>query len=159
MESILIQKERLVTVSYDGFIRLYGNDFKLINKKKAPEGFRPSSVRFSPDGSSIAVSFYDSAHFKGKLDVLSGKDLSNQYSPDMSGITEGYFGPVSWSLDGKFLYGGKGSWPPYIIRKWAEGGKGPYKDLLAAEAFLTRLLSLKDGSIAFTSVLSFFRRI
>jgi WD40 repeat protein len=144
-------KGRLVTVSYDGFIRLYGNDFKLIIKKKSPEGFRPSSVRFSPDGSSIAVSFCDSAHFNGKLDVLSGKDLSNQFSPDMSGITKGYFGPVSWSLDGKFLYAGKGSWPPYIIRKWAEGGKGPCKDLLAAEAFLTRLLSLKDGSIVFAS--------
>jgi WD40 repeat protein len=144
-------KGRLVTVSYDGFIRLYGSDFKLISKKKAPEGFRPSSARFSPDGSSIAVSFYDSAHFTGKLDVLSGKDLSNQYSPDIGGIPKGYLGPISWSLDGKFLYAGKGSWPPYIIRKWAEGGKGPCKDLLAAEAFLTRLLSLKDGSIVFAS--------
>jgi WD40 repeat protein len=142
---------RLVTISYDGFIRLYRDDFKLINKRKAPEGFRPSSVRFSPDGSSIAVSFYDSAHFNGKLDVLSGKDLSNQYSPDRSGITEGFFGPVSWSLDGKFLYGGKGGWPPYIIRKWSEGGKGLYKDLLAAEAFLTHVLSLKDGRIVFAS--------
>ena len=144
-------KGRLVTTSYDGFIRLYGDDFKVVTKKKAPEGFRPSSVRFSPGGSSIAVSFYDSAHFNGKLDVLSGKDLSNQYSPDMTSITEGVFGPVSWSLDGKFLYAGKGSRPPYIIRKWSDGGKGRYKDLLAAEFFLTRLLSLKDGGIAFSS--------
>jgi WD40 repeat protein len=143
---------RLATVSYDGFICLYGNDFKLITKKKAPEGFRPNSVRFSPEGSSIAVSFHDSAHLNGKLDVLSGRDLSNQYSPDLSGITKGYFGPVSWSLDGKFLYGGKGGgWPPYIIRKWSDGGKGPYKDLPEAETFLTRLLSLMDGGIVFAS--------
>ncbi|MGA3193279.1 MAG: caspase family protein [Candidatus Bathyarchaeia archaeon] len=144
-------KGRLVTVSYDGFIRLYGNDFKLINKKKAPEGFRPSSVRFSPDGSNIAVSFLDSAHFSGKLAVLSGNDLSHQYSPDLSGIKEGTFGPVSWSLDGKFLYAGKGSWAPHVIRKWSDGGKGVYKDLLAAEAFLTRVLPLGDGGIVFAS--------
>ncbi|MGZ3590194.1 MAG: caspase family protein, partial [Thermodesulfobacteriota bacterium] len=144
-------KGRLVTVSYDGFIRLYGNDFKLINKKKAPEGFRPSSVRFSPDGSNIAVSFLDSAQFSGKLAVLSGNDLSHQYSPDLSGIKEGAFGPVSWSLDGKFLYGGKGGWAPFIIRKWSDGGKGLYRDFLAAEAFLTRLLPLADGGIVFTS--------
>jgi WD40 repeat protein len=142
---------RLITVSYDGFIRLYGDNFKLIIKKKAPEGFRPNSVRFSPDGSSIAVSYYDSTRFIGRLDVLSGRDLSNQYSPDMSGITKGYLGLVSWSLDGKFLYGGKGSWPPFIIRQWLDRGKGPYKDLLAAESFLTRLVSLKNGDIVFAS--------
>ena len=147
---------RLVTISYDGFIRLYGNDFKLVDKRMAPEGFRPSSVKFSPDGSSIAVSFHDSAHLKGKLDVLSGKDLSSQYSPDMTGITKGYFGPVSWSLDGKFLYGGKRSWPRFIIRKWSEGGKGSFKDLLASEAFLTRLVSLKDERIVFASSLPSF---
>jgi WD40 repeat protein len=145
-------KGRLVTVSHDGFIRLYGNDFKLINKRKVPEGFGPGSVRFSPDGSNIAVSFYDSAHFSGKLDVLSGEDLSRQYSPDLSGIKEGTFGPVSWSSDGKFLYTGKSAWSPYIIRKWSDGGKGLYKDLLAAEAFLTALLPLKEGGIVFTSV-------
>jgi WD40 repeat protein len=50
---------RLVTVSKDGFIRLYGSDFKLIMKKKAPDGFKPSRVSFSPDGSSIAATFYN----------------------------------------------------------------------------------------------------
>ena len=50
---------RLVISSKDGFIRLYGSDFKLIMKKKAPDGFRPHSVCFSPDGSSIAATFYN----------------------------------------------------------------------------------------------------
>ena len=73
-------KGRLVTVSYDGLLRLYGKDFKLIAKKNAPDGFKPSSIRFSPEGSKIAVSFYDSAHPATKLDILSGEDLSYQYS-------------------------------------------------------------------------------
>ncbi len=144
-------KGRLVTVSYDGFIRLYGNDFNLITKKKSPEGFRPHSARFSPEGSNIAVSFYDFAHLNGKIDVLSGKDLSNQYSPDMKDISKGYFGLASWSLDGKFLYAGKGGWAPHVIRKWSDGGKGPYKDLPAAETFFTGILSLTDGGVVFAS--------
>jgi WD40 repeat protein len=107
---------KLVTVFADGFIRLYGSDFKLITKKKAPDGFRPISARFSPDGSNIAVTFYDPPYINTKLDVLSGKDLSNQYSPDMRGLAKGILGPVCWSLDGKFLYTGKASWLPFIIR-------------------------------------------
>ncbi len=142
---------RLVTVSKDGFIRLYGSDFKLIMKKKAPDGLRPSRVSFSPDGSSIAATFYNEL-LNGKLDVLSGKDLSHQYSPDVRGFAKGFFGPVCWSTDGKFLYAAKGSWTPFIIRRWLERGKGPYKDLGEAEFYFSGLLSLKDGGIVFASV-------
>jgi WD40 repeat protein len=142
---------RLVTVSKDGFIRLYGSDFKLIMKKKAPDGFKLAGVRFSPDGSSMAVTLYDDTMFNGKFDVLSGKDLSHQYSADVRGFVKGVFGPVCWSLDGKFLYAGKGSWFPFIIRKWSEGGKGPYKDIVAAEHYFTDLRPLKDGGVAFSS--------
>jgi WD40 repeat protein len=141
----------LVTISKDGFIRLYGSDFKLLARKKAPDGFRPHSVCFSPDGSNIAVTFFDDAHLNGKLDVLSGKDLSHQYSPDMRGLAKGFLGPVCWSPDGKFLYAGKGGRLPFIVRKWSEGGKRPYKDFDAAEMRLESLVSLKDGGIAFAS--------
>ena len=143
---------RLVTTSKDGFIRFYGSDFKLTMKKKAPDGLRPHSVCFSPDGSSIAATFYDDTMLNGKLDVLSGKDLSHQYSPDVRGFAKGFFGAVCWSLDGKFLYSGKGGWIPFIIRKWSEGGKGPYKDLGEVEHYLSGILSLKNGGIVFASV-------
>ncbi len=53
-------KGRLVTASFDGFVRLYGNDFKLIIKKKVPGGNKPFVARFSPDGENVAVSFGDS---------------------------------------------------------------------------------------------------
>jgi len=143
---------RLVTTSKDGFIRLYGSDFKLVTKRKAPDGFKPGwGVRFSPDGSSIAVTFFDDTILSGKLDVLSGKDLSHQYSPDLKGLTRGFLGPVCWSMDGKFLYAGKQSRLPFIIRKWSEGGKGPHKDFDAAESRIHGLVSLKDGGIVFAS--------
>jgi WD40 repeat protein len=143
---------RLVTTSKDGFIRLYGSDFKLIMRKKAPDGFKPGGVSFSPDGSNIAVTFSDETLLNGKFDVLSGKDLSPQYSPDVRGFAKGRFGPVCWSTDGKFLCAGKGSWMPYIIRRWSEGGKGPYKDLGEAESYLSGILSLKNGGVVFASV-------
>ena len=142
---------RLVTTSQDGFVRLYGGDFKLIAKKKAPDGFKPGRVSFSPGGSSIAVTFFDDPMLNTRLDVLSGKDLSHQYSSDLRGLAKGFIAPVCWSLDGKFLYAGKQSRPPFIIRKWSEGGKGPYKDLDVAESRIHGLVALKDGGIAFAS--------
>ena len=138
--------ERLITASNDGFIRLYGSDFKLITKKKPPGGNKPSSVSFSPDGSSIAVGFRDSS----KVDVLSGKDLSHQYSPDTSGVTKGGFISVCWSSDGKFLYAGK-SWAPIFIRKWSNRGRGDFKDLAAGDYDINHILPLKQGGVAFCS--------
>jgi WD40 repeat protein len=135
---------RLVTASSDGFIRLYDSDLKLIIKKTAPGGNKPSSVNFSPDGSSIAVGFGDSS----KLDVLSGKDLSRQYSPDSSGITRGGFLSVSWSMDGKFLYAGKIR-APVFIRKWSHRGRGRFKDLPAGDYAISHILPLKDGGVVY----------
>jgi len=137
---------RLVTASYDGFIRLYGSDFKLITKKKGLGGNKPSSVSFSPDGSSIAVGFRDSL----KVDVLSGKDLSHQYSSDTSGVTKGGFISISWSSDGKFLYAGK-SWAPNFIRKWSNRGRGGFKDLPLGSYNINHILPLKDGGVIFCS--------
>jgi len=69
----------------------------------------------------------------------------------MRGLAKGVLRPVSWSLDGKFLYAGKGSRAPYVVRKWSDGGKGPYKDFDAGEARLHGLVSLKDGGVVFAS--------
>ena len=142
---------RLVTTSKDGFIRLYGSDFKLTMKKKTPDGFKPHSVCFSPDGSDIAATYYHDTLLNGRLDVLSGKDLSHQYSADVGGFAKGFFGAICWSTDGRFLYAAKGSMIPFIIRKWSERGKGRYKDLGEAEYTLSGILSLKNGDIVFAS--------
>src|SRR5262249_13868811 len=60
---------RLVTASYDGFVRLYDRAGKLRTKRKAPGGARPLGVVFSPDGTRVAVGYIDST----SVDVLSGK--------------------------------------------------------------------------------------
>ncbi len=141
---------RIVTTSYDGFIRLYNRDYKLIAKEKAPGWNEPASVRFSPDGSKIAVGFHDSP----KVEILSGKTLEQLYAPDMTGVNNGYLDIVSWSSDGRFLYAG-GTYSKNgttLIRKWEEEGKGGYKDLPAANEDISHILSLKDGGIVFGAV-------
>ena len=89
---------RLVTVSLDGFVRLYDRNFTLLAKQKAPGGNRPFSASFSPDGSKIAVGFFDST----KVDVLSGRALRLLYSPDTRGVNRN-LARVAWSGDGRFL--------------------------------------------------------
>lgn len=63
------QNGRLASVSQDGYLRLYDPGFRSPAKEKLKSGQRPSSVSFSPDGSKIAVGYYDSS----KVDVYSGK--------------------------------------------------------------------------------------
>ncbi len=68
---------RLASTCYDGFIRLYDRNFKLLAREKARGGERPFGVAFSPDGKRIAVGFVDI----GAVDVLSGLDLRFIFAP------------------------------------------------------------------------------
>jgi WD40 repeat protein len=142
---------RLVTTSYDGYIRLYDSDFRLHSKVKAPHGKNPFGVSFSPDGSKIAVGYFDSTW----VDVFSGSDLSYLFSPDIRDVDNGNLGSVAWSLDGRFLYAGGMYWSGalnyYPIRKWDDEGRGRYVDLPAANSTIMDILPLKDGGIAFGS--------
>jgi WD40 repeat protein len=90
---------RLVTASYDGFIRLYDASLKLIAKKKAPGGKRPYSARFSPDGNKVAVGFSDNT----SVNILSGSDLSFVSAP-ATPAGGGNLETVGWSRDGAILY-------------------------------------------------------
>ena len=59
---------RLVTSCSDGFVRLYDANFRRIAQRQAPGGQRPFAVRFAPDGTEMAVGFYDTT----AVNVLSG---------------------------------------------------------------------------------------
>lgn len=148
---------RVVTTSYDGYIRLYDRDFKLIAKKKAPGGNRPFHVRFSPDGSKVAVGFNEST----KVDVLdaslktpNSELLTHLYSPDSKDVYGDLY-EVSWSSDGRFLYAGGRAQKQingvliFIIRKWSNEGRGRFIDIDAARDSIKHILPLKYGGIAF----------
>jgi WD40 repeat protein len=146
---------RLVTVSWDGYIRLYEagangrSPLRLIAKEKGRGGNRPYSVSFSPSSSAseskVAVGYDDSP----KVDVLSGRDLSYLYSPDTTGVSRGLVA-VTWSSDGRSLYAGgyiKDGQTP--IFKWPDQGRGFPKELKGADNTILHLIPLKNGGIAF----------
>ena len=79
---------RVVTSSYDGYVRLYDNRFKRIARRRAPGGQRPYAVRFSPDDARIVVGFEDNT----AVNILSGENLTFLYAPDTEGIDNGNLG-------------------------------------------------------------------
>ena len=156
----------LVTTCYDGFVRLYeagpngwgassGQVATLSPrcKVKAPDGEGPFAVRFSPDGSKIAVGYFDTA----QVTIFSGRNLSAPVT--LAGSHDnGNQGRIAWSLDGRFLYAGgqnqkqiNGVWT-YLIRRWNDGGRGAFIDIPAGRGNIMELAPLPDGSVVFGSV-------
>lgn len=142
------QKGKLATASYDGYIRLYGPDFKLIAKERASGGTQPYTVRFSPDGSKIAVGFNNSTF----VNVLSGLDLSVLYSPNTAAIDNGDLSKVSWSADGSSLYAGGRYAVNFVnhIFRWPEQGRGPSVSIPASNDTIMHIIPM-GGGVAFSS--------
>ena len=141
---------RLATVSYDGFVRLYDRNFRLVEKVIASGGHEPFSVAFAPDGEKIAVGFNNSA----KISILSGRNLSFLYAPDVRGINNGDISSVAWSADGNLLSAG-GSYDDGTgmnpIRRWEQAGRGTFKDMPASGNTLMHILPLKNGETVFAA--------
>jgi WD40 repeat protein len=137
---------RLISTSYDGYVRLYGPDFRLITKIKPPGGKQPYSARFSPDGLYLAVGFNDSS----RVDVLLAKDLVFQYSVQApsAGLD---ISTVSWSRDGRTLcaagrYGVSGIEP---VLCWSNAGQGKLNSFPVAGSTIMDLRALRNGGMAF----------
>src|SRR6266545_3287238 len=138
---------RLMTTSYDGFVRLYDQDFHLRAKRQAPGGRLPAGGVFSPEGGRVAVGFDDST----RVDVLSGEDLVPLYAPDTTGVDNGNLFNVAWSADGEWLFAAgryqiQGAHP---IRRWAAGGRGTVTLSPAAQNTIQDLLPLAGGGVVF----------
>jgi WD40 repeat protein len=149
---------RLVTASADGYLRLYDQNLKLLMQVRAPGApalnkpyeLQPFAVRFSPDGSKLAVGYQSLA----RVDVLDGNYLEALHQPDTSGVNTGDLRAVAWSADGSALYAG-GGWHngtgSYLIRRWADAGRGRYQDSVAASDLIMDLATSPDGGVAFGS--------
>jgi WD40 repeat protein len=141
------KRGRVVTASYDGSLRLYGRDFRLLAQAQVPEGKRPFTISLIPNGSKIAVGYENSA----QVDIFSGEDLHYLYSPDMKEAGKGYLNVVSWSIDGEILYAG-GQYRQghtHLIRKWITQGQGQWTDLPASSNTILRIVPLTTGGIAY----------
>ncbi|MCS7215888.1 MAG: caspase family protein [Thermodesulfovibrio sp.] len=146
-------KGRLVTTSYDGYIRLYGKNFKLIAKKRTEGGKEPFSISFSPDDSKIAVGFDDTKN----VDIYSGDDLTYLYSADTRDIDNEDLSTVTFSSDGRYLLaGGKAHksinnewW--YFIRRWDKAGRGEFIDIPVAKNTIMGIIPLSSGGFVYAS--------
>ena len=150
---------QLATSSEDGFIRIY--DLANLNMRAkrsrgispsvmrtVPGGARLHGIRFSPDGSRVAVGFH---HAPG-VNILSVRDLHLLAAPDTSGVNNGDLSSVAWSRDGRFLYAaGLFARPDGVpILRWSAAGNGPLTLLLVgAVNTIMDMDPLSDGSLAF----------
>lgn len=139
---------RLVTSCWDGIVRLYEvgqNGLRRRAKQKTSGGKQQLAVRFSPDGSKIAVGFNDSTH----INVLSATDLSLLFAPDTRGVNNSV--QATWSATGEVLYAGgqyqtSGNYP---IRFWTSGGRGVYQETNAALSGVFDIQPLPDGGVVY----------
>ncbi len=143
---------RLVTSSFDGYLRLYELDedeLRLVKKQSMQSRGIPVGVKFSPDGASIAVGFADVLQVK----VLSSTDLSVLYEPDLSNVRNGELSVVTWSADGRTLYavGRIGNIKTGInsICYWTNGRE--FQETAIGIRSIYDIKSLPDGGVVFAA--------
>jgi WD40 repeat protein len=137
---------RLVATSYDGFVRLYDSNFRLMAKAKTAGGRDPFSARFSPDGKRIAVGFSDDI----AVDIISGVDLSLEY-PLRTPSGPGGLSGALWSTEGKDVCAAGTYGPSSVIPVlcWDDRGKGRQSAFPVAGTTVMGIRALRDGAIAF----------
>lgn len=145
---------RLATVSYDGWVRLYDRDLRVIKATRAlgaPDAF---GLAFSPDGLLLAVGSASA----NRLFVHDGHTLDFLYEPDNTLVGEGAdLAAPAWMPDGTRLVAGTGDadwfgddWMRYI-RIWEDAGQGDYIDYGFAGDNVLDVKVLPDGMIMVVS--------
>ncbi len=133
---------KLVTAAFDGFIRLYQIDgagsLRPITRTNQIGGRMPHTVRFSPDGSRVAVGVYDVT----KTVVLSGQNLAPLYGVNVPSLSSF---AVEWSIDGRKLLTGTFHSGQFVIRSWDRAGQGNHQDTIAASDTISDIQALNDG--------------
>lgn len=118
----------LYTVSYDGFIRQYDAQFRLVTKAKVQGGKQPFSVAVHPQGDRVAVGYIDSP----AVNIHDAQGLKHRHQTDTTGLSDDLLA-VGWSADGERLYGG-GRYYDFgqkkrPVRVWDRQGLGQGKNL------------------------------
>jgi WD40 repeat protein len=137
---------RLVTSSLDGKLRLYQvapASLKKLHEVVAPDGKQPYGVAFAPDGRSLAVAYVTSLG----VDVLDGHTLEIRFAAVTKGVANGNLSSVAWSADGQSLVAA-GRWHRaghFMVRRWAQQGRGPAQDTATTLNTVTGLATLPGG--------------
>ena len=137
---------RLAVSCADGAVRLYDPSLRLQAEAWPEPGAVPAAVRFSPDGSRIALAYSD----RPAISLLSARDLSLLSRPDTAGIEATELHAVTWSPDGTVLCAGgaRGSGQSQI-RCWDAAAPGWHAH---APPLRTWLRTATDAMIAMAGV-------
>ena len=95
----------LITSSWDGQLRRYGPDMKLVAKRRAPDGRRPTGVAIDPSGLLVAVGYDDVT----RVSILDAKTLEPLAKAQTGDLGAGDLATVAWSRDGATLIVGGGA--------------------------------------------------
>ncbi|MEO0550237.1 MAG: TIR domain-containing protein, partial [Pseudomonadota bacterium] len=136
---------RLATACEDGHVRLYCGDGQLLAKALSPGGGDPHSIAFSPDGTRLAVGYYDSL----AVDVLDAASLQRLYPADTSGLSGGDLSKVAW-LSGagaglRLAAGGRGGGRSERLFTWDEAGRGARRAWPSPANTIYDLAATPDG--------------
>ncbi|MFO0580009.1 MAG: caspase family protein [Polyangia bacterium] len=138
---------RLAVSCADGAIRIYDPSLRLQAEARPEPGAVPAAVRFSPDGSRIALGYAD----RPALSLLSARDLSLLSRPDTTGIEATELHAVTWSPDGSVLCaGGARGGGQSQIRCWDATAPGRPRDLTVPARDLVDLVYLPSRDLIFS---------
>jgi len=149
---------RLAASSADGRIRLYDSAGRRIAERQPVPGARPYGLAFSPDGALIAIGYED----RLRVEVLMATDLRTVLIPDIAGLTGEGLPAVTWASDGRggvqlhaAGYARAANAAPgaanFLIRRWADFGHGPFRDIPVGRDAISQLLPLPGGGVAFAA--------
>lgn len=145
---------RLVSASYDGFVRLYAAghyDRPAVPKARVKGIGRPRSVAFSPDGQHVAVGDEDS----GTVVILRARDLTAELFPSVVGFTDTEL-EVASSQDGRRLFaGGYNQSDRLLARRRDNGGSSSFVDIGGAHDVLEQYVSLSGQRMLFADAVGF----
>jgi len=148
-------KGRLVTSCWDGKVRLYGPDLRLLKETALTGGSRPLSAEFSPDGTGIAVGFQDAA----EIQILDASTLRVQRRiPFEKKNRSDYLGVVRWARDGGTLWCAGALWTrteegwKTAVRRWNLADLS-FSDHAVAGSSILDLRVLPDGGAAWCGYL------
>jgi hypothetical protein len=141
-------KGQLYTVANDGFLRRYGEAFKVEVKTKTVGGTTPYSIAVHPRGDRLAVGFTDSS----AVEVYDTSNLTRLFATDTAGTGRGaghgsFYG-VAWSANGASLYAGgtySDAQDKRVVRIWNREGRGSGRNVVVPQITVLQLLSCGGG--------------
>lgn len=148
VETAFASNGLIAATSLDGYLRIYSPELDLVVRQQLPGSRRLASIAFSPDGTRLAVGFFDSAQVLilglPNLDVMSRLTVPD--APQLISLPS-----VAWSRDGRFVFaaGDRTDADPQSIYRFDADGDVLHFPL--ARGRIARLLALPGARLAYAT--------